>query len=84
MALLEMFEEEWQTYYLQIPLLLICAFMFLLVSCLGGMRGFEVVWTDLAALRYDIAYVRLQKMILRSPGLSLGDLRPDMEFLTVR
>jgi hypothetical protein len=24
--------------------------MFLLVSCLGGMRGFEVVWTDLAAL----------------------------------
>jgi hypothetical protein len=33
-----------------------CACMFLLVSCLGGMRGFEVVWTDLAALRYDIAY----------------------------
>jgi hypothetical protein len=30
--------------------------MFLLVSCLGGMRGFEVVWTDLAALRYDIAH----------------------------
>jgi hypothetical protein len=30
--------------------------MFLLVSCLGGMRGFEVVWTDLSALRYDIAY----------------------------
>jgi hypothetical protein len=30
--------------------------MILLVSCLGGMRGFKVVWTDLAALRYDIAY----------------------------
>ena len=34
----------------------ICSCMFLLVSCLGGMRGFEVVWTDLAALRYDIGY----------------------------
>jgi hypothetical protein len=30
--------------------------MFLLVSCLGGMRGFEVMWTDLAALRYDIGF----------------------------
>ncbi len=30
--------------------------MFLLVSSLRGMRGFEVVWTDLAALRYDLAY----------------------------
>ena len=27
----------------------ICSCMFLLVSCLGGMRGFEVMWTDLAA-----------------------------------
>ena len=50
LALLEMYEEEWQTFYLQMPLLSVCACMFLLVSCLGGMRGFEVVWTDLAAL----------------------------------
>jgi hypothetical protein len=56
LAFLEMFEEEWDTYYLQIFLLSICACMFLLETCLGGMRGFEVVWTDLAALRYDIAY----------------------------
>ncbi len=42
--------------FLQIPLVSICACMFLLVSSLGGMRGFEVVWTDLAALRYDLAY----------------------------
>ncbi len=56
LALLEMFEEEWQTFYLQIPLVSICACMFLLVSSLGGMRGFEVIWTDLAALRYDLAY----------------------------
>jgi hypothetical protein len=25
---------------------------------LGGMRGFEVVWTDLVALRYDLAYCK--------------------------
>jgi len=30
--------------------------MFLLVACLGRMRGFEVMWTDLAALRYDVCY----------------------------
>jgi hypothetical protein len=32
--------------------------MFLLVSCLGEMQGFEVVWTDLAALQYDIAHCK--------------------------
>ncbi len=58
LALIEMFEEEWKTFYLQIPLLSMCTCMFLLVSCLGGMRGFEVVWTDLTALRYDIAYCK--------------------------
>ena len=56
LALLEMYEEEWQTFYLCMPLNSICACRFLLVSSLGGMRGFEVVWTDLAALRYDLAY----------------------------
>jgi hypothetical protein len=30
--------------------------MFLLDSSLGGMRGFEVVWTDLAALWYDVSF----------------------------
>ena len=45
LALLKMYEEEWQTYYLQMPLLSVYACMFLLVSCLGGMQGFEVVWT---------------------------------------
>lgn len=38
------------------PLQSISAVMFLLVSCLGGMRGYEVMWTDLAALRYDLQY----------------------------
>jgi len=56
LALLEMYEEEWQEYKYAVPKKTICACMFLLVSCLGGMRGFEVMWTDLAALRYDVNY----------------------------
>ena len=56
LALLEMYKEEWQMVYRCIPLNSICACMFLLVSSLGGMQGFEVVWTDLAALRYDLAH----------------------------
>ena len=43
LALIEMYEQEWQTYYLQMPLLSISACMFLLVSVLGGMRGYEVL-----------------------------------------
>jgi hypothetical protein len=61
LALLEMYEEEWQMYYVQMPLVSVCACMFLLVSCLAGMQGFEVVWTDLAALRYDIAHCKSTK-----------------------
>ena len=30
--------------------------MFLLLTCLGGMRGYEAVWIDLSALRYDVEY----------------------------
>jgi hypothetical protein len=56
LALLEMYKEEWQTYYLLMPLVLVCMCMFLLVSCLQGMQGIEVVWTDLVALRYDIKH----------------------------
>jgi hypothetical protein len=56
LALIEIYKEEWQTYYLHMPLVSVCVCIFLLVSCLGGMRGFEVVWTDLSALKYDIAH----------------------------
>jgi hypothetical protein len=51
-----MFEQEWQTYHLRMPLLSLTACMFLLVSSLGGMHGIEVVWTNLAALQYNIAF----------------------------
>jgi hypothetical protein len=54
--LLESYELEWQKHGYTIPLGIISSCMFLLVSCLGGMRGFEVMWTDLAALRYDVGF----------------------------
>ena len=54
--LLHMYEMEYQERGVDMTLDSICSCMFLLVSCLGGMRGFEVVWTDLVALRYDVFY----------------------------
>lgn len=53
-ALLKSFQEEWlaDSFDMDSQSLFTC--MFLLESCLGGMRGFEVVLTDLAALRYDL------------------------------
>ena len=56
LALVQMFEHEWETLHLHMPLASVFACMFLLLSCLGGMRGFKVVWTDIAALRYDVAH----------------------------
>eukprot|EP00956_Cyclotella_meneghiniana_P032054 scaffold86351_cov69-Cyclotella_meneghiniana.AAC.2 len=32
------------------------AAMFFIISCMGGFRSYEVLWTDLGALRYDIEY----------------------------
>jgi hypothetical protein len=58
LALVEMYKQEWQMFNLQMPLPSVCACMFLLVSSLGGMRGFEVVWTDLAALRYEVSFCK--------------------------
>ena len=55
-ALLAMYESEYTQLGHSMPLNAICSCMFLLVTCLGGMRGFEAVWTDLATLRYDLLY----------------------------
>ena len=55
-ALLESYEREWNDPDLDMPLNILSSCMFLLVSSLGGMRGFEVMWTDLGALRYDLDY----------------------------
>jgi hypothetical protein len=54
--LLKSYEEEWANPDKEMPLKTLCSCMFLLVSSLGGMRGFEVMWTDLAALIYDLEY----------------------------
>jgi hypothetical protein len=55
--LLTRFEFEWERQQEEgdIDMLWLSAVMFLLVSCFGGMRGYEVVWTDLAALLHDIS-----------------------------
>jgi hypothetical protein len=50
LALIDMFEQEWQMNYLEMPL------HSLSVSSLRGMQGFEVNWTNLAALCYDLSY----------------------------
>lgn len=74
LAVVEDFEIEWQDLGYAMPVSSMNACLFFLVSCLGGMRGFEVVWTDLAALRYDLAYCDEQDdhSAVSWPGLSLG------------
>ena len=54
--LLEMYEDEYQDATTAMSLNSICACMFLLLTCLGGMRGYEAMWTDLSGLRYDVEY----------------------------
>ena len=56
LALIELYELEWQEFGYSIPMVSIYSCMFLLITCLGGMRGYEAMWTDLAALRYDVDY----------------------------
>lgn len=60
LKLLEMYELEWQDKGFDTPLKSLSAVVFLLVTCLGGMRGYEAVWTDLAALRHDIQTAEAQ------------------------
>ena len=59
--LLEMYELEWQEHGYSVPMVPIHSVMFLLVTCFRGMRGYEAVWIDLDALRYDTAYCLTQK-----------------------
>lgn len=61
--MLRRFELEWerQEELGSIDLQWLSAVMFLLVSSFGGMRGYEVVWTDLAALLHDIQRCELEE-----------------------
>ena len=56
LKLVSMFETKWTELGMGMTLESICACVFLLLTCLGVMRGYEVVWTDLDALWYDVAY----------------------------
>ena len=55
-AVIEMFEQEFQEQGYNMPVCDMEAALFFIVSCLGGFRVYETVWTDLGALRYDINY----------------------------
>ena len=48
--LLRGYEQEWEEHGFDIESEVLYSCMFLLVSCLGGMQEFDVIWTDLAAL----------------------------------
>ena len=34
----------------------LCSCMLLLLTCLGEMQGYEAVWTDFSALKYDVQF----------------------------
>ena len=58
LKLLEMYEAEYQEKGVSMSHDSLSTCMFLLVSSLGGMCGFEVTWTDLSGLLYDLAYCK--------------------------
>ena len=53
-AVINLFEEDFQCVGYRMTVNEMSAAMFFIASCFGGFRGFETVWTDLGALRYDI------------------------------
>ena len=55
-ALVDAFEQQFQDEGYLMPVRDMEAALFLIISCMGGFRGYEVVWTDLGALRYDVSY----------------------------
>ena len=57
-ALLAMYETEYKELEDAMALNLICSCMVLLLTCLGGMWGYEAVWIDLATLRYNLLYCK--------------------------
>jgi hypothetical protein len=55
-AVIELFEQQFQEEGYDMPVRDFEAALFFIVACMGGFRGYEVVWTDLGALKYDIEY----------------------------
>jgi hypothetical protein len=56
LAIVQMFEEQFQAQGYAMPIRDMEAAIFFIVACMGGFRGYEVVWTDLGALRYDVQF----------------------------
>ena len=54
--LLEMYEQEWLYHRFEIDLEVLSAARFLIITCCGGMQGYEAVWTDPSAHCYDVSY----------------------------
>ena len=52
--LISMYDDEWEEAGGNPSLEKMNSAMFLIASCTGGFRGYETVWTDLSALRYDM------------------------------
>ena len=59
-AVINLFEEQFQDEGYAMPVADFEAAMFFIISCMGGFRGYETVWTDLGALRYDVEYCEAQ------------------------
>jgi hypothetical protein len=55
-AVIKLFEDQFQAEGYQMPVEDMEAALFFIASCTGGFRGYETVWTDLGALRYDLQY----------------------------
>ena len=56
--LLEMYEDKYQDVTTAMSLNYICACIFFLLTCLGGIRGYKSMWTDLSGLCYDVEYCK--------------------------
>lgn len=56
LAIVQMYEERFQELGYEIPLRELEAAMFFMISCFGGFRGYETVWTDLSALIHELTY----------------------------
>ena len=53
-----MYEQEYQDLESNISIHSIRSCMFLLLPYLGGIWGYKAVWTDIAALKYDVEYYK--------------------------
>ena len=72
-AVIGFFEEQFQSEGYTMPVRDFEAALFFIISCMGGFRGYETVWTDLGALRYDVNHCEEQDDFLQWPGPSLVD-----------